>query len=245
VTIFACAALLGAGALPAQTPAASLVASGSALKPARWTYVARLMTDGPPNRLGFRTLELTSSSYAGAPAWLVVDARKIATVTLAESLYVAKDDLRPLHRAAHAPGTDVVTHYTRDSVITTFAGDSGGARRVALANEPNLLGSLYWVEAVMPVLPLTAGWQATAPTLFVGPDDHARVDVQLRVVGEEPANIPDGRFDCWVVSLRVGQSEQRLWVRKSDRLVIKSSAPVQGMDGAAVELLLAEGETRR
>jgi hypothetical protein len=234
---------LAAGAVVAQgTPAPSLVAPSSAsFVPAKRAYVARLFSEGQAHRLGWRSLELTPTTFGGAPAWLLVDSREIGKMTLAESLYVAKATLSPLHRAVHTADQDIITHYTADSIVTTFTGE-GGAARVALPGEANLIGNLYWIEPLFASLPLATGWTGSATTLFVGPKDHARVEMQLAVTGEEKIEIPDGFFDCWIVTLNIGNTAEQFWVRKADRLVLKESTPVAGIPGASVELLLGLGE---
>jgi hypothetical protein len=228
-------------AMPVTASAQATLVSAQAatqLKPGKWVYVTRLLAGSSTTRLGFRTLELASSTYGGAPAWLLVDSRQINTITLAESLYVAKADLAPKHRASHSADVDVQADYTKDSIVTTFAGAQSG--RVAVQNDPGVVGSLYWLEPLMQVVPLADGWHAQIPFVVVSPTDHGRVVADLRVVGSEKALVPDGEFDCWIVALTVGHSEQRLWVRKSDRLMIKQDVPVQDMAAAKVQLLLAE-----
>ncbi|HXY31719.1 MAG TPA: hypothetical protein VEI06_13495 [Gemmatimonadaceae bacterium] len=224
-----------------HAPAASLlpVAGGgrAQLTPGKWLYSVQMRSGGTANQLGHRTLEVVSSAYDGAPAWLVVDSRETRTFSLAESLYVAKSDLAPQHRIAHSAEDDVVAHYTRDSIVTTFAGQSG-VKRVALPNEPSLVASLAFLEPLMQIEPLAEGWHATAPIVFVGPVEHGRTLLDLSVVGSDATLIPDGQFDAWVVSVKVGDSEEKLWVRKSDRVVIKQSVPVHGMPDASLELVL-------
>ena len=51
--------------------------------------------------------------------------------------------------------------------------------------------------------------------------------------------MPDGRFDCWVVSLQLARAKEQLWVRKCDGVTLREELPVIGMAGASVELLLA------
>jgi hypothetical protein len=220
------------------TPATAMLA------PSKRIYVARIFSEGQAHRLGFRTLELADGTYDGAKAWLLMDSRKIGTVELAESLYVAKATLEPLHRVVHTADQEIVTHYRADSVVTTFSGDSGVVR-VALPGERDLVGNIYWLEPLFASLPLANGWKGSATTLFVGPNDHARVVMQLEVVGEENVFVPDGHFDCWMVNLQVGETQEHLWVRKSDRVLIKQDTPVAGIAGAKVELLLAEGQTKK
>jgi hypothetical protein len=212
------------------------------LKPSKITYVARLFSQGQAHKLGFRTLELSESTYDGKPVWLLAESRKVNTVVLAESLYVAKGSLEPVHRVVHTADMDITTHYTRDSILTSFEGDSGGGVRVAVPNERNLVGNIYWIEPMLASLPLAPGWKGNATTVFVGPHDHARVVMQLAVVGQDSVLAPDGNFDCWKVALQVGETEEHLWVRKSDRVLIKEDTPVAGIAAAKVELLIAQGQ---
>jgi hypothetical protein len=222
--------------LPLVTPA------NVTLKPSKITYVARLFSEGQAHKLGFRTLELSEANYDGQPVWLLAESRKVNTVELAESLYVSKVSLEPVHRVVHTADMDITTHYTRDSILTSFDGDSGGGVRVAVPNERNLVGNIYWVEPLLASLPLAAGWKGTATTVFVGPRDHARVTMKLAVVGQDSVLAPDGNFDCWKLALQVGETEEHLWVRKADRVLIKEDTPVAGIAAAKVELLIAQGQ---
>jgi len=238
------AARADGGAQPDGTssPAPLVAPETVKLKPSKITYVARIFSEGQAHRLGFRTLQLSETTYEGKPAWLLAESRKVNTVVLAESLYVAKVTLEPVHRVVHTADMDITTHYTRDSILTSFEGDSGGGVKVAVPNERNLVGNIYWIEPLLPSLPLAPGWKGTATTVFVGPHDHARVAMQLAVVGEDSVLAPDGKFDCWKVTLQVGQTEEHLWVRKADGVMIKEDTPVAGIAAAKVELLIAEGQ---
>ena len=250
-----CACASGTNAPAAMAPAAApaaatapanavLVAPGSAsLAPSKRVYVARIFSEGEAHRLGFRTLELADGSYNGTNAWLLTESRKIGEIVLAESLFVSKATLEPLHRVVHTPDSEITTHFASDSVITTFTGDSVNAR-VALPEERNLVGNIYWLEPLFASLPLAAGWKDSATTLFVGPNDHARVVMRMEVVGQDSVLVPDGTYDCWMMNLQVGETQEHLWIRKSDRVLIKQDTPVAGIAGAKVQLLLAEGQTK-
>lgn len=230
-------------AVPAVSPSLLARANADRLRAGKITYAVRLMGTGLPHRLGFRTLELTESTYEGSPAWLLVDAREMATVTLAESLYVTRTDLAPLHRVSHATGNDVSAEYGSDSIRVDFAGSDGEAR-VAMANEPGLLANLYLVELLIGASPVDSNWSATARLAAVGRDGKGIVPIEAHTVGREQVAAPDGEFDCWVVLVSMGQSEQRYWVRASDGVVIKQRIPVIGMPGE-LELLLAERGVER
>ncbi len=234
-------------------PSSSLLdrAVAGRLEPHTWTYVARLMRGGPSTRLGFRRLRLVRASYAGEAAWLVIDARQMATVTLAESLYVARSDLAPLHQVVRGPGREVVTDYAADSIRARFD-DAEGEVRIAMPNEPGLLANLYLAELLLGASPLGERWRGSARLVAIGREGGGVVPIEVAVVGEESILVPDGTFDCWVVVVRAGTGgsgergagEQRVWVRKSDGVVLKERIPVLGMDGAEVELLLARSGVR-
>jgi hypothetical protein len=214
-------------------------ANAARLKAGKWTYVTRLMSAGPPTRLGFRTLELREDSYHGVPAWRLVDSRQLATVTLADTLFLSRSDLTPLHHVMHAPGSDVTTDFGADSIRATFTGEQGAARE-AIAAEPSVLASLYLLEALVGVAPLDSSWRGGARLAAIGRDGAGIVPVVLHTTGQERVLIPDGPADCWVLSLQVGKGGQRLWVRKSDGVVVKERIPVVGMGNTELELLLAE-----
>lgn len=242
---------IGAGARSAAVHADSAAASPAAaamvtpanaarLKAGKWTYVTRLMGDGPPSRLGFRTLELREASWGGTPAWMLIDSRQLATVTLADTVYLAKQDLAPLHRAAHAPGTDAVTEFGRDSIRATFSGDDGAAH-VALAAAPTVvLANLYLVEPLLAVVPLDTAWRGSAQLAAIARDGSGVIPVQLRTTGAEKVLTPDGLFDAWMLTMDIGKGSERLWVRKSDGVVLKERLPVLGEANAEIELLLAQ-----
>ena len=139
---------------------------------------------------------------------------------------------------------DITTHYTRDSILTSFEGDSGGVCRSGCRTSAICVGNIYWIEPLLASLPLAPGWKGTATTVFVGPHDHARVAMQLAVVGQDSVLAPDGNFDCWKLTLQVGETEEHLWVRKTDHVMIKEDTPVAGIAAAKVELLIAEGQAR-
>ena len=213
------------------------------LKPSKRTYVARLFSEGQAHRLGWRTLELSNATYEGKDVWLLAESRKVNTVELAESLYVAKATLEPVHRVVHTADLDITTRYTRDSILTTFEGDSGGGVHVAMKNEPNLVGNIYWIEPLLASVPFAPGWKGSATTVFIGPRDQAHVVIDLWVTGQDSLLVPDGTFDCWTLTLQVGETQEHLWVRKSDKVMLKMDTPVAGIAAAKVELLLAQGQT--
>lgn len=238
--------VLGSAAVPAsaqsshagEAPPLAAPAVVARLKPMKWMYVISLRTgEGTPQRIGFRTLSLTDTTYGGTRAWLVVDSRQMHTVTYAESLYVARADLRPLYRIEHVPDGQTVSHFASDSIRTVFDGDSGHVA-VAMKSTPGALGTLYLIEGVIAASSLGPNWAATAQMTAIDRHESGVVSIALRTVGQEKIDVPDGAFDTWVVSLQLGKSEETLWVRKSDGVVLRENLPVVGMAGASVEMLM-------
>lgn len=250
--------LLGASAIPARrapapirpaspsgpdTSMSILRDSGGQLEPIRWIFVSRLMGSGLPARLGFRTLQVTPATVDGRVAWLIVDSRQLATIVLADSLYVSREGLAPIRRVAHTPDESVTAVYGRDSIVATFEGDRGH-QVVSAPSAPDLVPNLYVLEALLHTSPLASGWSRTANLLAMDRSEVHQVPVTLKVTRSDSVLVPDGKFDCWVVSLGVGKGEQQLWVRKSDRVLIKETMPVVGQPGMQLELLLAEKGVR-
>ncbi|MGH7669826.1 MAG: hypothetical protein ACRENQ_10075 [Gemmatimonadaceae bacterium] len=208
------------------------------LKPMKWLYVISLRTgEGTPQRIGFRTLSLTDTTYDGTPAWLVIDSRQMHTVTYAESLYVARADLRPMYRIEHTPEGQTVSRFAADSIRTVFDDDSGHVA-VSIRNTPGALPTLYLIEGLVAASSLGPTWAASARMTAIDKHESGVVPLALRTVGEATIGVPDGAFDAWVVSLQLGTSEETFWVRKSDGVVLREHLPVVGMNGATVELLL-------
>ena len=234
----------GAPAQPApsdsaiEAPPLVTPALAARVAPIKWTYVTTLaMGEGTPQRIGFRTLTVADAMFQGAPAWLVIDSRQMHTVTYAESLFVSKRDLSPMVQVRHTPTGTVVSRYAADSVRTTFDDDSAHGT-VAMPNQPGLLANLYLLEALLGADSLHAGWATSAHLAAITPQQSGVVPLDTRVVGEEKTMIPDGAFDAWVVALQIGSSQEKIWVRKSDGVVIKEELPVVGMGGATVQVIL-------
>jgi hypothetical protein len=58
------------------------------------------------------------------------------------------------------------------------------------------------------------------------------------VVGEESATVPAGTFASYVVTLTGQGSEQKVWVNKATKEVVKINAAFAQMPGAKIETVL-------
>jgi hypothetical protein len=183
------------------------------------------------------TLVVAAADVEGTPAWQVVSSRHEVVAsqrrTEAETLYVARADLRVLRRAVHVSPylrfarINVVQHFRGDSVtgrMTTDGPSIGAGRAIARRLAPELAPYLTgaFAPAALMAAPLSATWSGSISLLgwAVIPRD-VFVPVELRVEGEERITVPAGTFDCWRLSIRFGGQEVTYWVRKSDGLGVR------------------------
>jgi hypothetical protein len=75
---------------------------------------------------------------------------------------------------------------------------------------------------VIELLPLANGYRAGASLLLVDVGTPRALPAEIVVEREERTRTSGGDVDCWVVLLRAGAMEERLWVDKSRRLVIRT-----------------------
>jgi hypothetical protein len=72
------------------------------------------------------------------------------------------------------------------------------------------------------MLPLHAGYRAAASLILVDQGAPRALPAELSVEREERIRTSAGDADCWVVLLRAGAMEERLWVDKARRLVVRT-----------------------
>lgn len=185
-------------------------------------------------------VSLSADSVAGVPAWRVASTDK-GTMNgrpqlEAETLYVARADLRLLARRVHvAPylryeRINIDQRYVGDSVLgrMTLEGPTvqKGFWRPIARRLPPAFGP-YLADAFAPVflraVPLRrdsrlsmslVGW-AVVPHDVLFP-------IEMHVVGDERVRVPAGSFDCWKLSVRFRGGSQDFWVRKSDGVGVRA-----------------------
>ena len=182
-------------------------------------------------------VSLTADAVEGLPAWRItsIETDTIASQrrTDAETLYVARSDLRLLRRAVHVSPyrrfarINIQQRFDGDSVtgrMTTDGPSIGPGRAIARRLRPefgpymsNAFASLYLMAA-----PLDRDWRGSASMLgwAVIPND-VFVPIELRVEGAERIKVPAGTFDCWRISIRHAGKLISFWARKSDGLGVR------------------------
>jgi len=77
-------------------------------------------------------------------------------------------------------------------------------------------------ERIVELLPLQPGYHALASLLLLDAGTPRTLPAELMVEREERVHVGTRDVDAWVVLLRAGAIEERLWVSKSDRRVVRT-----------------------
>jgi hypothetical protein len=171
--------------------------------------------------LGTRTVEVSESGLGGAPAWLISERRTGTAVATTDSLWVARADLSPLRWVATVDRAQLGASFSHDSIFGALQSYSG---RYSFAS-PMLPGPLVtpgMAERVIELLPLASGYRAGASLILVDMGTPRALPAEIAVEREERTRTSTGDVDCWVVLLRAGAMEGRLWVDKSRRLIVRT-----------------------
>ncbi len=211
------------------TPAPALVDSipiferpnGSLMRTGALTYALSLTKPtGQVVPLGTRSVSVSETTIGGTQGWLVAEARTGTVVESTDSVTLARADLSPERWSATIGRSRMGASFTRDSMfgaIETYQGRSS----FALALPPGSLLSAGMVERVIELLPLRIGYRASASLVIVDGASPRVLPAEIVVDREERADVGRCGVDCWLVSIRAGAVEQRLWVSKDGSRVMR------------------------
>jgi hypothetical protein len=178
--------------------------------------------------LGIRTVNVTESSLGGAPSWLIAESRTGTALATSDSLFLARADLAPTRWVATVGKAQLAASISRDSLfggMQTYQGRSS----FTTALPPGALLTPGMVERVVELLPLQVGYRAAASLVLLELGSPRTVPATFTVDREERLTLPSGQqIDCWVVTLRAGPLEERLWVSKEGSRVVKTEQTIPG-----------------
>lgn len=185
------------------------------------TYRLSLLRDAGPTSLGTRTVEVSESILGGTPAWLISERRTGSAVATADSLWLNRGDLTPLRWVGAIDRTQLAASFAHDSIFGAFQSYAG---RSSFASPmlPGVLVTPGMTERIIEMLPLRIGYRAAASLLLVDMGTPRALPAEIAVEREERTRTSAGDADCWVVLLRAGAMEERLWVDKARRLVVRT-----------------------
>lgn len=201
------------------------------LKPGTFVYETSLERDASTTPLGTRTVSISQSPIAGAPAWLLLETRTGSGVPAADSLYVDPVTFRPIHWSSAIGQAKLAAEFQGD---TLYAGTSAppGRRSVIAAVPQRTIASSAMLETMLRLLPLQNAWEDSTNTLSLSLSGLVVYPTRLAVIGEDRVHVGAGDFDCWVVSVHTDVSRGLYWVTKSDPIVVRSTLDVPALGGA-------------
>jgi hypothetical protein len=231
------ALVLARGAV-AQTPAGDPLAHrlhpvAAAVRPGQYVYQVTLERDAGTTNVGTRTVTVSVSNYAGAPAWLMLETRAADSSSVdTDSLFTDMVSLHPLHWGASAGSARIAAEFRGDTAYGATSGPPGRRSMIATVPAGTFISSAM-LETVLRTLPLTATWEDSATTLTASLNGTATLPTRLNVISEDRIQLPAGSFDCWVVAVHAGPTARGLyWVTKQDPIVVRSALNVPSMGGA-------------
>ena len=220
-------------ALGGQMPAVD----AADLRPARYVYEMTLTRDGLVQPLGGQSVTFVAVTYAGAPAWLILEGRDGGGIGALDSLIVSRDRFVPLRWGAAIGQSRMAAAFTRDSVYGAAASPLG--RRSLVGPAPaGVIASEGMLDGIMRLARLDEGWTADVMLLVADLTGTRLIPAKVLVEREEEIDVPAGTFASWVVSVRTENGEKLLWVSKDQRIVVKSSQMLAQLHGAVLDRVL-------
>jgi hypothetical protein len=201
------------------------------IAPGQYTYETTLERNAGTTVLGTRTVGVSQTTYAGAPAWLLLETRSGDGIPATDSLFAGIVDLHPIHWSSTLGGARLAAEFRGDTVFGATSAPSGRRSMVAAIPSGTMISSAM-LETVLRLLPLQIGWEDSTGTLSVSLNGNVVLPTRLSVIGEDRVQVPAGTFDCWVVGVHADPGRGLYWVTKTDPIVVRSVLDVPAMGGA-------------
>jgi hypothetical protein len=213
---------------------------GSRVRAGSWLYTTTLRADTTVHLLGEIEVRVAESTYAGSPSWLLTTVGQRAGALVADSLWVARADLKPQHWSAALGPARLVAEFTRDTIYSAIT-EPLGRRSLVASRVPKLLVSEAMTDVVLGLLPLDSTFSDSVAVMAIDIGATASPPARIFVEGQEKVVVPAGTFDAWIVSLESERGAMRLWVGKDDHLVLKAEQTLPAMNGAVLRRELLRG----
>jgi hypothetical protein len=195
--------------------------NGLLLRPGSFVYQLSSRRDTLVTPLGQRTVVVSETSFAGSPAWLIAESRTGTPVPTTDSLYLARSDLSPNRWLATNGQSQLASSFSRDSMFVAMQTYQGRASFVTGLSSGALL-TAGMVERIIELMPLELGFRTGATIVLFEMGAPRAIPAELRVDQEDKLEVAGRTVDCWIVVLRAGALEERLWVSKEAPRVMKT-----------------------
>jgi hypothetical protein len=201
--------------------------NGMLLRPGSFVYQLSSRRDTLVTPLGQRSVTMSETVVGGVPFWLIVEARTGTPVETSDSLLLARADLSPGRWVATNGKAQLAASFNRDSMFVAMQSYQGRTSFVSALPAGALLTPAM-VERIVELLPLETGFRTGATILLFEMGAPRIIPAELLVEREERLVLPDRGVDCWVVLLRAGTLEERLWVTRESPRVVKTEQATGG-----------------
>ncbi len=195
--------------------------NGMLLRPMTATFELSLTHAGGVTALGSRTVHVSETTLGGSPAWLIAEARVGSAVATRDSVVVARADLTPVRWSAAVGTATMAASLTRDSLFGAMQTYQGRTSVIAALPAGSLL-TPGMVEQIVPLLPLRDGYRAGAALVLVEMTAPRVIPALLSVERRESCAVLGQLEECWLVFLRGGGVEERLWVTRTNARVVRT-----------------------
>lgn len=204
---------------------------GGALRGGQYVYEMTLERDAATGLLGVRTVSATPSTYAGTPAWLLLETRTGPAGFAVDSLFTDFAGLHPLHWSAMMGSARLAAEFRGDTAYGATSSPIGRRSTVSVIPTGSFVSGAM-LEMALRLMPLQPIWEDSATVVSTTLGGTTVLPARLSVIGEDRVRVPAGTFDCWVVSLRADPARGMYWVTKRDPIVVRSVVDVPSMGGA-------------
>ena len=194
---------------------------GAPMRAGVTSYRLSLLRDTGPSTLGTRTVEVTETQLGGVPTWLIAERRTGSAVPTTDSLWLTRGELTPVRWVGTIDRAQLAASFAHDSIFGALQNYAGRSSFTAPLL-PGVLVTPGMTERMLEMLPLRSGYHAAASLLLIDMGTPRALPAELVVEREERIRTPSGDADCWVVLLRAGAMEERLWVDKARRIVVRT-----------------------
>jgi hypothetical protein len=205
------------------------------IKPFHRVYDIVVITPDSTTYIGKRDVALVETMLPDStPAWTLIEMRS-GSIASVDSLTLAAD-LRPVRWSSRLGAASLNFTFTLDSMAGRIRMGAAG-RTLSSAIPPDLITSEATLELLASLLPLGTGWSDSTSVLEMDLSHVGLKAAELAVTGEDSVIVTPGMpaRQSWVLTLRAGVSESRLWVDRETLEVLRSQQVLPSPAGASLE----------
>jgi hypothetical protein len=194
---------------------------GGQLRQGSSVFRLTLQRNGTASPLGTRTIDVSEAQLGGTAVWVIAERREGTVVPTSDSLWLTRAELAPERWVASIDRTQMAASFSKDSVFGAIQSYQGRAS-FSSAVAPGALITPGMTERILELLPLRTGYHALASLLLLDSGTPRTLPAEVIVEREDRVRIGGGDVDCWVVLLRAGSIEERFWVSRNERRVVRT-----------------------